>query len=375
MKLRKRIIVSIIAVLILFSGIFVYQRYYEKFFTSSESVAESSVSAILPISTNFGHDNEINSSEMATLDESLQNAEYSGAYMISHNKTIINSNQFGYANAHDSLNFGFNTTSRVGNYQSIINAVLLLKILKQQHKSVTANLDSLVPELQSTKKLTASMILQGKADFGVDSGRLAGLDSKQMFSEYFRLAKKHSSNSLKMRRDSTNILIVILIQRLSHKSYAKNVNDYLRENELSGSRLIESGSKKNRQDGLTYSERSSKGKVSDYQYPNKNIDQNYIVGIDQLRMSMIDILNSVYLINKDHSFDKNYLTKYCNQMNYDGQTFTKQGGLSISSHGNNMSVVTAHGGNNIVVVVDNYANQGIAKLQLADSLAGITFKK
>lgn len=372
MKLKKRIIISVITVLILFIGVFAYQRHYMRVLTLSESDTESAVSGILPISTNLG---KINSSELVDVNEELQKEAYSGAYVVSHNKRIVNSNQFGYANASDSLNFGFNTTTRVGNYQSIINAVMLLRLLKQQHKSVNTDLDSLVTELPSSKKLTASMILQGETDFSIDNKRLVGLDSKRMASEYFKQVKQAPASTLKSRQDATNVLIVILIERLSHKSYANNVNEYLRESDLAGSRLITADSKIGRQDGLTYGDRKNHTKVSDYRYPNKNIDQDYIIGIDQLRMSMIDILNSVYLINKDRSFDKNYLIKYCKLMNYGGHIFTKQGKLSISSHGNNMSVVSTRGGNNIVVVVDNYANRGTAKLPLAERIAQISFKK
>ncbi|MDV2577059.1 hypothetical protein RYX41_12690 [Lactiplantibacillus plantarum] len=100
-------------------------------------------SQVLPRATNFAQYNTLRSAELNKLNRKILGQNYIGAYIVSNRDNIVNSMGSGYASAAEKQAFNYNSTVRVGNLESVINAMLLMDTLKNQKFQWIQNLISM----------------------------------------------------------------------------------------------------------------------------------------------------------------------------------------------------------------------------------------
>lgn len=338
------------------------------------STAAIKSSQILPRATNFAQYNTLRSSKLNTLNRKILGQEYIGAYVVSKNNNVVNSMGTGYANASEKQPFNYNSTVRVGNLESEINAILLMKTLKDSKISLSTRLNKYVPELDDKISINANQLLKMNLNISVDSKKLIGLNEKNATEKYFNMLKINNTVSKLQQQKANQILLAIVLKRLNHSSYKAVLNSFLQKNELDGSRIIDSYSFSERTDVLSYHMSKSKNRTLQYDKPYKNVDDTYIWGIDQLRMSMIDMVNLVRLFNSENFSDSQITTlnNYGKMLNI-WKKSKNNIYYSLSSHGFRTYIMAESNIKRIVISSENYPNTGTSKLRLTKSIYSSLF--
>ncbi|MCG0792586.1 beta-lactamase [Lactiplantibacillus plantarum] len=189
---KRKIIIPLGLIVLFFSLIFIYTK-KSTMLSVKRSTAAIKSSQILPRATNFAQYNTLRSSKLNTLNRKILGQEYIGAYVVSKNNNVVNSMGTGYANASEKQPFNYNSTVRVGNLESEINAILLMKTLKDSKISLSTRLNKYVPELDDKISINANQLLKMNLNISVDSKKLIGLNEKNATEKYSRIVKSSAT--------------------------------------------------------------------------------------------------------------------------------------------------------------------------------------
>ena len=371
--MKRKITISLGMVVLFFSLIFFYTKYSTMLNASHKTTMVKS-SQVLPRATNFAQYNTLRSAELNKLNRKILGQNYIGAYIVSNRDNIVNSMGSGYASAAEKQAFNYNSTVRVGNLESIINAMLLMDTLKKSKISMDTKLNKYVPELDGKITVTANRLLNNELNISVNSNSLTGLDEKSALNKFFEILKTNKVQSDSQQVKANQILLAIVLMRINRSSYKALLTQFFQKNDLDGSRTIDSQSFSERTDAVSYHLSKTTDGAPQYDKPYKEIDTKYTFGTDQIRMSMIDILNTIRVMSSDNlsaSYQKTLyqygqklevLRKSNNHMYY-----------TINSHGFRTYVMAGSGSKRIVISSENYPNTGVSKLHLAKSIYSSLF--
>lgn len=375
--MKKRVILSFTILLTLFCGIFMCQKLYVRMNEQRADPQKLQTVGITATSSNFARNNIIQTKGLDNLNEQLIQKNYIGSYMITKNNSVINSAGFGYSNNKSQLGFLYGTTVRVGKFEALINITLLQKLVKEKNIQENENLKRYLPELSQRRTVTLKKLMNNNTGLTVNVNKLRGLNEKEATDRYFWLIN-HASNQSKnteSSRNANNMLVAILIGRISKTSYAQEMSKIIDKYDLSNSWLINKGKTvSGKQDAVSYHYSTGKDGAPSYDKPYNAVDKSFVVGIDQMRMSIMDIANTVYFINRDMQLNRQELEQYCDSMGVDKLLLTNHGVLSITSHGYSIDLLNANHANKLILLVSNYNNKDIDGEKLVSKIFEEAFK-
>jgi len=374
--LRKKSFFALLVLLLTFLGLYEYKNYYMSTFRSKIPTSElQSKTSIVPMTTNIGKNNVGQDIKLRSLNTVLAKQKFIGVYVTVNGKNIINSKSYGYANSGKKVYFDYSTLLRSTSIEKMMNFSILLNEIKVHNLTTNSNLIGYVPELKKLKKITIADLVENKQNLSVDLGSIKNENENTAILNYFKNLKVNKdSSSREKKQNAINMLIVILIRRLDRVSYSHAVNTFSQKYDLSNVEVFSNDSILNHNDAISYySSKDTNGNPQQNKPINPN-NANYSYGIDQIRLSILDIINYLSLINK-----RNYLPnkdKYLLDVYMNSQSNIKikdNGNLVLKWDGFRVSVLTRNKAEKEVVIIENYPNSKLFGLNLAKKVMDISF--
>lgn len=381
--MKKKVALSVLLVLLLLGGIFIYKKVYFEYFSKNMSKVKqvtAITSKVVPVSTNLGKNNKLHGKRIETLNTSLTQQHFMGAYIKTSGSKIINSDGFGQSNILSQIEFSYNTTVRIGNLESLINTAILLKQVQEKKIDLTTNLKKYVPELSNVKSFNVKDLMRGSVNIWIDKDKLANMNESQATRKFFNSVVTENQRKTG-KRVANNILLAIVISRIDQKKYSELINDFENDLDLSGTTLLNGnngGAKNDRNAAISYYYKADSDGNPNPGKAYLNVDNHYTFGVDQLRMSMTDILNVIYALNTNEILSKPLESElslyYKSNEKYSiaSGMFLDKESFSFSSKGYYISAKWSTKNKDMVLVVENFPNKGLSRLNLASKVEKIT---
>ncbi|MCB7178152.1 beta-lactamase family protein [Lactiplantibacillus plantarum] len=381
--MKKKVALSVLLVLLLLGGIFIYKKVYFEYFSKNMSKVKqvtAITSKVVPVSTNLGKNNKLHGKRIETLNTSLTQQHFMGAYIKTSGSKIINSDGFGQSNILSQIEFSYNTTVRIGNLESLINTAILLKQVQEKKIDLTTNLKKYVPELSNVKSFNVKDLMRGSVNIWINKDKLANMNESQATRKFFNSVVTENQRKTG-KRVANNILLAIVISRIDQKKYSELINDFENDLDLSGTTLLNGnngGAKNDRNAAISYYYKADSDGNPNPGKAYLNVDNHYTFGVDQLRMSMTDILNVIYALNTNEILSKPLESElslyYKSNEKYSiaSGMFLDKESFSFSSKGYYISAKWSTKNKDMVLVVENFPNKGLSRLNLASKVEKIT---
>lgn len=381
--MKKKVALSVLLVLLLLGGIFIYKKVYFEYFSKNMSKVKqvtAITSKVVPVSTNLGKNNKLHGKRIETLNTSLTQQHFMGAYIKTSGSKIINSDGFGQSNILSQIEFSYNTTVRIGNLESLINTAILLKQVQEKKIYLTTNLKKYVPELSNVKSFNVKDLMRGSVNIWINKDKLANMNESQATRKFFNSVVTENQRKTG-KRVANNILLAIVISRIDQKKYSELINDFENDLDLSGTTLLNGnngGAKNDRNAAISYYYKADSDGNPNPGKAYLNVDNHYTFGVDQLRMSMTDILNVIYALNTNEILSKPLESElslyYKSNEKYSiaSGMFLDKESFSFSSKGYYISAKWSTKNKDMVLVVENFPNKGLSRLNLASKVEKIT---
>jgi len=369
---RRSITKFVLVFFIFVLGIITYLNYTNKItgdFNSDSGVEikKDSLSDVLTQQTNFGG-NRLKGKEyrqFGKIVDRLDKDHYIGAYLGIKNNKIKLSGSAGYANLGTTTEFRINSPFLAGQYQEIINNAIILHYVSAGKIKLTDKVGKFV---SNSGSITIKDLLQNRTQQYISLKQLKTLDgNKQDLFKNIQLVSKHSSDIA-----VEPVLKVVLVSRLSGKSYAYTIQSLIvSPMGLTNTRIY------------TSSADSQSNDVESYKYATTNRIPNQekmiqlpdpLLGIDQLRMSISDIVISYTEMMNNQLFLKKYDSVFLDSV----QAVSSKNKISsakqyISFKTHNQTILMQYNSKekNLLIVGSNYPNKKLTDSELFNSLEKI----
>jgi len=366
---RQTVIEFVLVLLVFLLGIVAYSNYTGELAGESDSnnavgIKKGNLEEALTNQTNFGVDRLKGKKEQqfSKIVGQLDTDHHIGAYLGIQNDKIEFSGSNRYANAESGSVFRINSPFLVGQYQEIINNALILHYVSIGKIKLTDKLGKYVP---NSSKVTIKDLLNDKTHKYIALKQLKYLDeNEQDLFKNIQFVSKHSGN---ISADAT--LKVVLVSRLSGKSYGDTIKSLIvSPMGLTNTRIYSS---------LTESQAND---VESYEYATTNRIPSQkkliqlpkpLLGIDQLRMSLADLVISYTRMMNHQLFSKKYDSVFLDSLQALSSTndvSSSKQYISFKTHNQTIKMQYNSKEKNLLIMGSNYPNKTLTDSELFKNL-------
>lgn len=325
------------------------------------SVAGDNLSNTLVKNTTLGVDNfpQQDRVRFRTINGKLYKQHYIGAFIGVKQGKIMYSNSMGKANARLNNDFRSDTTVFAGQFQSLINNTMILKLVKEHKLSLKDKIGTSVSGIKKSDDMTIRQLLSDGSSLYI---RKNELNTKGIVPnpDKVKLYTNKTNNSKYIKADE--VIKLLLLCKTEGMNYSQVVNKLLvNQISLSNTRVVNAKDDTQANDAISYKYTSNEGVPT--QTKNGLMAQSYN-GIPVIRLSLSDLVvlvneqfakstfsgevKSVYLASLSQSM-KHYIVKsssYVFSSEYSGQYI----GVVVSKSGKKQSVVISNYPNRLSTV-------------------------